>query len=135
MKGGDALVPVVPENLVKDWFNHPRFGKELGKMMDGLIEEFGPIPEDTPPEAPVKDDNDPTTPASKRRKLNTTPTPGSSGKGKLSHIDPEKFLEISAVGEDKLLRSIPISNAKGPGLTVHVKLENKPYVFNKSLRA
>ena len=55
---------------------------------------------------------------------------GRGSSTKKSKVDTEKFGEISAIGKDSLLIEWALSNVKPDGASVHIKLQNKAYIFN-----
>ncbi len=47
-------------------------------------------------------------------------------------VDPEKVQEIEKVGQEAKLLECPLVNVRTSGVILHIKIGNKPYIFNNS---
>ena len=45
MTAGPGFYPIIPEAVLELWATHPVHGNELQKIMDGIVEVWGPMPE------------------------------------------------------------------------------------------
>ena len=130
--------------LLQDYSNHEEFGQQFKDFLDQLVEEFGLLPADEPKDGKDgKDSKDGTekdgagkdggkngadgAAEGKGRKRKITAAADSAKRPK---VESNKLKTIESVGKDGALVETPLINAKIEGVVLHIKPQNKPYIFN-----
>ena len=133
-----SLYPRIPDSLVKDWASHPVHGEEFRGLLEKIVEEFGPVPEEeTQPEetqtsSPKKDgekkdgDGKDKEKAKQNKRKNGNNLPAA----KRVKLDNSKVATIESVGRGSQMVEVPMANAKSGGVFLHIKIGNKPYIMN-----
>ena len=127
--------------LFQEYGAHEKFGDEFKNFLDKLVEEFGPIPQDCDKETGKEDKEQgkdkETGKDSQNNKdgENRTVRKRKNGQGgndatKKVKVDTNKIKTIESVGAGGALLETPLINAKIEGVQLHVKPQNRPYVFN-----
>ena len=125
----DVPYYVIPSPPCQTWFGHAEFGDEFKKILDSIHEEWGEQPANPEPkkeDGPGPDQKD----AGRKRKI--TGTPGTASSKKASKVDRSKISTIEEVGDAQKLMEVTMMNAKGSGLCLHIKTQNRVYIFNRS---
>ena len=127
--------------LLQEYGSHEQFGEEFKNFLDQLVEEFGPIPQDETKDDKDKDkdkekdnkdkDKDGQNNNGENRTVRKRKT-GQSGNDAMKKlkVDTNKIKTIESVGANGALLETPLINAKAEGVQLHVKPQNRPYLFN-----
>lgn len=113
---------------MQTWFNSETFGDEFKKILDGVHEEFGPQPAAAAAEGAPTPENQ--NGEDSRKRKNVTPSPGSVVKK--VKVDRSKISPIDEIGAEQKLLEVPMLNAKGTGVILHVKTGNRVFILNRS---
>jgi hypothetical protein len=126
-------------SLFQEYGSHEQFGDEFKSFLDQLVEEFGPIPQDSDKETGKEDkengkdkekdgqnnkDGENRTVRKRKNAQN-----GNDATKKLK-VDTNKIKTIESVGAGGALLETPLINAKIEGVQLHLKPQNRPYLFN-----
>ena len=116
---------MIPQDILKKWQMHPKFGKEFTMFMDGFLEETT--------HKLMEEITDPITPDGKRKNpladLNlATPNPDGKKK-KLSHA---KVVEPSSI-TDVLIKEVRIGTGKEQPM-LQLRANHNIYILNNSLQ-
>lgn len=129
---------------LQEYINHEQFGEEFTKLLDSIVEEFGPLPaEDAAAGKDGKDTKDGKDASegkdgkeSKEGKDEKVPrkrrNSASNEIAKRQKVESGKVKTIESVGAQGALVETPLLNAKIEGVTLHIKSGNRPYIFNNS---
>lgn len=112
---------------MQTWFNSETFGDEFKKILDAVHEEFGPQP---PAAAAATEGTAENGEDSRKRKNTATPSPPSVVKK--VKVDRSKISPIDEIGAEQKLLEVPMLNAKGTGVSLHVKTGNRVFILNRS---
>ena len=118
-----GLVPTIPEQLDKDWGNHPTFGKEWSKLLDDMVDEFGPAPAEEGAAVP---------PVSKKRRTGDAENGSAVRKVAVTETLREKLQPQADVMSAGILAQCDMVNQKAPGLKLVVRQGQKAYAVNTS---
>lgn len=114
---------------MQTWFSHETFGDEFKKILDGVHEEFGPQPAAPEAAAATTADAANTETPDNRKRRGGTPSPAATKKVK---VDRSKILPIDEIGAEQKLLEVPMLNAKGTGVSLHLKTGNRVFIMNRS---
>ncbi|CAK9032566.1 unnamed protein product [Durusdinium trenchii] len=138
------LYPIIPQNIMQEYGAHESFSEEFNSFLDKVVEEFGPIPQDesaedkknkeTGQDNKEKDGNgkdEPNKAEGETKAPRKRKSGGANGAdAKKQKVDSSKVKTIDSVGKQGALVETPLINAKIEGVQLHIKSQNKPYLFN-----
>ena len=127
----------------QEYGSHPEFSDAFKQLLDEITEEFGPLPEqdsapsgdnDSKPnktgtegDGQNKDGRPIATPHGARKRKNT----GGDDSNKKAKIDSAKIKKVEDVGTAGALVEANLVNSKAQGVCLHIKPQNKVYIFNQ----